>query len=207
MDGRAPVDWAGMSERRRRPLAELPELDVKAPGLAAKSGRVAVGHGPRDRDQQRAIEQPLAVVRLDRLTALVARGAAPVTNRIGPARANAATEVTSHERMFAYWSRAWKTNRTRQEVDRMARIPPGRRKNVMALYIIGGAISGVLWLAFVYFVLVEPVLRYFRARGPWPVREVRAEPTPHRPISVPLGGSRLGRMRGGYRVPREPTRA
>jgi hypothetical protein len=77
----------------------------------------------------------------------------------------------------------------------------------MALYVIGGAISAAMWLAFVYFVIVESVLRYFRMRGPRPVREAGVEPTPQRPISVPLGGSRFGRPRDGYRVPGEPTRA
>jgi hypothetical protein len=74
---------------------------VEAACLPAKSWGVAIWQGPRDRDQQRATEQSLAVVRLDRLTALVARGATPLADGVGPARTNTAAEVASHERMFA----------------------------------------------------------------------------------------------------------
>ncbi len=88
-------------ERASRALARFPELQVQTLGGGAKPGRVAVRHRPRQRDQERPVEQGLPVVGLDRLAALVACGSRPALDRVGPPRAKATAEITSHERMFA----------------------------------------------------------------------------------------------------------
>jgi hypothetical protein len=90
-----------LRERLRRAVPLLPELDAQPPRPLSEPRRVAVGERPRDRDQDGAFEQRLAIIGLDGLAAVVARLPLPVGDRVGPSWPKAAAEVASHEHMFA----------------------------------------------------------------------------------------------------------
>jgi hypothetical protein len=60
------------------------------------------------------------------------------------------------------------------------------------LYVIGAALSAVMWMGLIYVIVVEPIRRYLRERN--------ASLMPERSVSVPLGRSRLTGFVGGYRA-------
>ena len=77
-----------------------PELVVELSRLLTEPGRIAVGDRPGDGHQQGSLEQRLAVIGLDRRSALLARGPVSIPGRVAPPRHRAAAEVASHEHMF-----------------------------------------------------------------------------------------------------------
>jgi hypothetical protein len=82
--------------------AGFPELGMQPLRFRAQPGSVPVGDGPRNRSKEDAPQQSFAVVALDRVAATLAGGPfVPALDRIAPPRHRTATEVASHEHMFA----------------------------------------------------------------------------------------------------------
>jgi hypothetical protein len=75
---------------------------VQALRLFPKAPGVAVGDRPGDRDEERSLEQGLAIVGLDRVPAPIAYASIlTASNGTRPPWSQAPAEIATHEHMFA----------------------------------------------------------------------------------------------------------